>query len=433
LYFMKIGIDYRSAPLEIREKLIFSETEVEQAICELNKKDQVKENVILSTCNRTEIFAVVEGEKEGKQDVTEFFLDWFQENPEEILPHLQFTAGEEAIRHAFRLPVGLDSMVLGETQILGQVKQAFLTAMENKTTGKYFNELFRRAITFSKQAHSNTVIGKQAVSLSYVAVQLSKKIFGSIQEKHAVILGAGEMGEASLKNLHGAGVSKITIVNRSHSKARQLADRFQAETAELEKIDKVLVQADILISSTGAEDVLLTKERLSEINSQRSGKPLLLIDLAVPRDIAEDARELDHVFLYDVDDLKEVTDENIEKRKEAAAVLEREIDNELAAYKEWLSMQQVVPILQALHEKSARIQEQTLDSIYRKIPDLDEREKKVLQKHTKSMIHQLLEQPVKQVKQIGMADQSEEVKAMYQMMFVHTFGLEDAARSGDQK
>src|SRR5690625_4227948 len=214
-----------------------------------------------------------------------------------IASHLTFEYDEDAIEHAFKLAVGLDSMVLGETQILGQVRDGFLTAQELKTTGKIFNQLFKRIITFAKSAHNNTVIGEHAVSISYVAVELSKKMFGQMKGKHAVILGAGEMGELSLKNLHGSGVSEITVVNRSLDRAKQIAQRFRANAVSLDQLDEVLATADILISSTGSSTPILTKERVEKIQLKRKNKSLFLIDIAVPRDIEADVDSLDNIFL----------------------------------------------------------------------------------------------------------------------------------------
>ncbi|HLR68546.1 MAG TPA: glutamyl-tRNA reductase [Virgibacillus sp.] len=422
MHIINVGVDYRVTPLEMREKLTFSEAASIRAMITLNKEAHVLENIILSTCNRTEIFAVVDDKEAGKQDIIKFFADWFQTDCSEFMDYLRFLSDEEeAIRHAFKLATGLDSMVLGETQILGQVRKAFLKGQDLKTTGKLFNELFKRVITFAKRAHKNTAIGEQAVSISYMAVELSKKVLGDIRGKHAVILGAGEMGELSLKNLQGAGVSDITVVNRSFQRAEQLAEQFQAIAATMTELAEVLAQTDIVISSTGAPDVILTKEQLVSVQQKRNNKPLILIDIAVPRDIDEAAGELDNIYLYNTDDLQYVVDENMESRQEAAIMIESQLEEELSSFKDWLNMLDVVPIIKALREKSICIQERTLESIYRKIPDLDDREVKVLQKHMKSIVHQLLEQPIKQVKLMGSKKQSEAAKEQ----FTTIFGLED--------
>ncbi len=196
---------------------------------ELNTRKSILENVILSTCNRTEIYAVVDQLHTGRYYIKQFLSDWFQVPMEEFTPYLQMNENDAAIEHLFRVSVGLNSMVLGETQILGQVRDAFLTAQNNKVTGTMFNELFKRAITFAKRTHRETAIGEQAVSVSYAAVELAKKIFGDIANKHVVVYGAGEMGELALKNLHGAGVNKITIVNRTIERAKEMARFFGAK------------------------------------------------------------------------------------------------------------------------------------------------------------------------------------------------------------
>src|SRR5690625_4368529 len=342
---------------------------------------------------------------------------------------LQYKYYEKKIENAFKLTVGLDSMVLGETQILGQVREVFLTAQALKTTGKIFNELFKRIVTFAKSAHNNTVIGEHAVSISYVAVELSKKIFGQMEGKHAVILGAGEMGELSLENLHGSGVSDITVVNRSLENAQKLAARFNARAATMDELEDVLADADILISSTGANAAVLTKEQLVPLQKRRKNKPLFLIDIAVPRDIDSSVDEMDNIFLYDVDDLQYVADENMEARKEAAALIELQLIHELSSFQNWVNTLDVVPLIKALREKSIGIQERTLESIFRKMPDLDEREKKVLRKHTLSIMNQLIEQPIKHAKKIGNKEYSEDEKDM----FIDIFGLENYMDTNNKK
>ena len=429
MHILKVGVNYQVAPLEVREKLTFSEDSIEHAMMSLSKYEAILENIILSTCNRTEIYVLVESFHSGKQSVITFLKHWFHIEEEEFTEYLQLSKDNDAINHVFKLAVGLNSMVLGETQILGQVRDAFLTAQKLHVTGKIFNELFKRVITFAKSAHSNTVIGEQAVSISYVAVELSKKIFGKIDKKHVVIIGAGEMSELSLKNLSSAGVSNVTVVNRSFDKAKLLADRFHATAVTMAELGDVLTTSDIVISSTGASEAILTKEQLQPIQEQRRNKPLFLIDIAVPRDIEASVDKLDNIFLYDVDDLQHVADENMEARKEAADLIESQLAHELASFQNWLDMLDVVPLIRALREKSLAIQERTLASIFRKIPDLDEREMKVLRKHTKSIVNQLLDQPIKQAKLIGNMENAEARKEI----FSDIFGLDDYLQDENQR
>lgn len=425
MHILKIGVNYQIAPLAIREQLAFSDDEKEAAMLTLAKSDAILENVILSTCNRTEIFAVVESIDQGERAIIEFLRNWFNIPKEEFVEYIQVEIDEQAVKHAFKLAVGLDSLVLGETQILGQVRDAFLLAQQVQVTDKVFNELFKRVVTFAKRAHSHTVIGQQAVSISYVAVELSKKLFGNMNGKHAVIIGAGEMGELSLENLESSGISTITVVNRSIRNAQLLANRFQAHVAGMDQLEEVLTQADIVISSTGANEPILTKKQLARVQRQRRNRALFLIDIAVPRDIAANVDELANVFLYDIDDLQHVADENMEARKKAAVMIESQLVDELASFDNWVNMLDVVPLLQALQEKSHHIQERTLESMFNKIPDLDEREMKVVRKHTKSIINQLLQQPIKQAKLMSMSESSEDKKAM----FINIFGLDDILKN----
>ena len=416
MYILKVGVNYQTTPLEIRENLRFSDEVVDGAMLSLQGYDYIAEHIILSTCNRTEIFAVVPEVNAGKASLIRFLSTWFKLSSEELSEYCEFKEGEAAIRHIFTLAVGLNSLVLGETQILGQVRDAFLRAQDLKTIGKIFNELFKRVITFAKSAHHKTAIGAQAVSVSYVAVELAKQIIGDLSNKHAAILGAGEMGELALKNLQGAGVSQLTVINRNVATAQYVAKRFGATAASINECNDILVDVDILIASTSADKPIITKELLKPVMSKRQ-QALILIDIAVPRDIAADVATLDNVYLYDVDDLQYVADENMEARKAAAVQIEKQLDDELISFQNWIIMLDAVPLIRALREKSFYIQERTLDSIYRKIPNLDEREMKVLQKHTKSIVNQLIEQPIKQAKWISMQDSFEEDKTVFQNIF----------------
>ncbi len=413
MHIIKVGISHQTAPLEMREKLSFSEEAVTQAMLELQKQDVISENVIISTCNRTEVYAVTECIHAGTTAIQEFISNWFSLEAHEFVQFFSHKEDEQAIKDLFKLATGLDSMVIGETQILGQVRNAFLTAQELQVTDKIFNELFKRVITFAKRAHRDTAIGEQAVSISYVAVELSKKIFGNVEGKHIVILGAGETGELTLRNLQGAGVSNITVINRTLERAEKLASKFAAHAVPLENLLESLKEADILISSTTSTTSVLTKENLQPILQQRKDKPLFLIDIAMPRDIDPTIAELDQVFLYNLDDLQNVVNENVEARKEVAHLIEKEVDAELIAFHKWLDMLDAVPVIRALQEKSIAIQEATLESMYRKMPDLTEREIEILKKHIKSVAHQLLKEPMNYVKHQGNEEALEVVRLIF--------------------
>ncbi|WP_188453493.1 glutamyl-tRNA reductase [Virgibacillus oceani] len=429
MHIIKVGLNYKTAPVEIREMLTFSEKEMDQAMLQLKDQKSILENVIVSTCNRTEIYAVVDQIHTGRYYIKQFLADWFQVDKEKFSSYLRIAESDGAIEHLFRVSAGLDSMILGETQILGQVKQAFLTAQKMQTTGTVFNELFKQAITFAKRAHKDTSIGEHAVSVSYAAVELAKKIFGDLQSKHVAIYGAGKMGELAAKNLHGSGASQITVINRTIEKAEKLADKFQAKAEHAENLLNVIQVADILISSTGSESVVLSRENLEPIQKKRKGSPLFLVDIAVPRDIDPKISELDNVFLYDIDDLQHIVDENLAARKSAAETIELMLEAEIVAFKEWLQTLGVVPVISALRQKALAIQADTMESIERKMPDLTAREKKVLNKHTKSIINQLLKEPVTQAKELAASDKSNEALSL----FIDIFGIKEEVNAELEK
>ncbi|MFD2046236.1 glutamyl-tRNA reductase [Ornithinibacillus salinisoli] len=425
MHILKVGFNYKTAPVEIREKLTFSEQSLSEAMAVLKNQKSILENVIVSTCNRTEIYAVVDQLHTGRYYIKQFLADWFDLDKEEFSPYLRISEDDGALEHLFRVSTGLDSMVLGETQILGQVKQSFLTSQHIQATGTIFNELFKQAITFAKRTQKETAIGEHAVSVSYAAVELAKKIFGNLSEKHVVILGAGKMGELAAKNLQGSGATKITVINRTYSKAQELAAKFEATAEQLDKLQDVLLTADILISSTGSDQVVLSKEVLTPIQKERKGKALFLVDIAVPRDLDPAISTLDNVFLYDIDDLQHIVDKNLQERKKAAEKIELMLEEEIVIFNEWLKTLGVVPVISALRQKALSIQSETMKSIERKMPDLTEREKKVLNKHTKSIINQLLKEPITQAKELAASDRAEDALEL----FIGIFGIEEEVKT----
>ncbi|WP_087971822.1 glutamyl-tRNA reductase [Oceanobacillus rekensis] len=429
MHILKVGFNYKTAPVEVREKLTFTEDSLHEAMKELKNQKSILENVIVSTCNRTEVYAVVDQLHTGRHYIKQFLADWFDIDKEEFSSYLRITEDDGAMEHLFRVSTGLDSMVLGETQILGQVKQAFLTSQEMKTTGTIFNELFKQAITFGKRAHNETTIGEHAVSISYAAVELAKKIFGDLQNKHVAILGAGKMGELAAKNLQGSGATKITVMNRTMKKAEELAQKFGATGESMDNLLDIIGEADILISSTGSDSVVLTKEMLEPVQKKRKGKPLFLVDIAVPRDIDPLISNLDNVFLYDIDNLKNVVDENMESRKAAAGQIELMMEKEIVMFKEWMKTLGVVPVISALRQKALSIQAETMKSIERKMPDMTSREKKVINKHTKSIINQLLKEPVTQAKELAGTTNADESL----QLFIDIFGIEAEVKAEFEK
>lgn len=417
MHILVVSVNYRTAPVEFREKLTFQATELERAMTTLQNQKSVLENVIVSTCNRTEIYAVVDQLHTGRYYIKKFLADWFQLEIEEVAPYLTIFEQDGAIDHLFRVTCGLDSMVVGETQILGQIKDSFLEAQQVKATGTIFNELFKQVITLAKRAHSETTIGESAMSVSYAAVELGKKIFGELTDCHVLILGAGKMGELALQNLYGSGARKVTVMNRTLSKAEIMAEKYMGHAKPLSELQCALLEADILISSTGASDYVITKEMMTKVEKMRSGRPLFMVDIAVPRDIDPAIDELEGSFLYDIDDLQGVVEANRAERLKEAEKIQFMIEEEIVLFKTWLSTLGVVPLISALRDKALAIQSETMESLERKIPNLSDRERKVISKHTKSIINQLLKDPILVAKEIAAEEGADEKLALFAKIF----------------
>lgn len=417
MHTIVVGVNYRTAPVEIREKLSFVETELPNAMQALQDQKSILENVIVSTCNRTEIYATVDQLHTGKYYVKQFLANWFDIPVENLSNYLFVHEDDQANNHLFRVTAGIDSMVLGETQILGQVRKSFLNGQENGTTGTVFNQLFKQAVTFAKRAHAETAIGENAVSVSYAAVELGKKIFGNLKHKHVVILGAGKMGELAIQNLHGSGAEKVTVINRTFEKAKELAAKFDGDAKPMDELQCALLEADILISSTGATDFVIDLELMQFVERLRKGKPLFMVDIAVPRDLDPRIGDLPNVFLYDIDDLQGIVEANLAERERAAKQIDQMIETEIEQFNDWITTLGVVPIITALRQKANKIQAETMASIENKMPDLTDRERKILSKHTKSIVNQLLKEPILQVKELSTTKDPANQLQLFQQIF----------------
>ncbi|SDF26260.1 glutamyl-tRNA reductase [Fontibacillus panacisegetis] len=421
MHIVVVGLNYRTAPVEVRERFSFAEKDLPQALQELKRTTSVLEGVIIATCNRTEIYVVVDRLQMCGYYVRSFMEKWFGVPREEFTKHLYMYENEDAIRHLFRVACGLDSMVLGETQILGQVRSAFLLSQSHHVTGKWFNTLFKQAITLSKRAHSETAIGESAVSVSYAAVELGKRVFGSFTDKRVLILGAGKMSELTAKHLSGGGAKEVIVANRTFGRAQELASKFDGTPCTMREAMQRLSDVDILISSTGAEGYIITSSQVAQSMKSRQDRPLFMIDIAVPRDIEPAISELPNVFLYDIDDLEGIVESNLEMRREEAVKIEQMIEEEIAAYGKWLQTLGVKPVIRALQEKSSTIHQNTLDSLFNKLPELDEHQRKVIRRLTKSIVNQMMHDPINRIKELA----GEEHGSDALNMFTHIFALEE--------
>lgn len=433
MHIVVVGLNYRTAPVEVRERFALAEEQLAGALTALKATMSIMECVIIATCNRTEIYAVVERPQICGHDVRWFMENWFG------LPRAQFTSylymyeDHRAIDHLFKVASGLDSMIIGETQILGQVRDAFLEAQNLKTTGTIFNMLFKQAITLAKRAHSETKIGELAVSVSYAAVELGKHIFGSFNNKNVVVLGAGETGELTAKHLNSNGASKISVVNRTLEKAQEVAASFGGFAYTFDQAKAAMEQADIMISSTAAKQYILTAEDVKRIMDKRRNRPLFMIDIAVPRDFDPRIAELDNVYLYDIDDLKDIVESNLAQRKQEAVKIEAMIAEEIKQFESWYQTLGVVPLIRALHSKAEQVHAATMVSLTNKLPNLSEQELKVIRKLTKSMVNQMIQEPVVRIKELAGEKKADEAMALFTQLFDLEQELALLAEENDKK
>jgi len=323
------GLSHKTAPVEIRERLSISKSNIKEALDKLKRYSQLSESLILSTCNRVEIYGVVYNIEEGKKCIEEFLSTYHQIERKEFQDYLYTYTEEQAIRHLFRVSCSLDSLVVGETHIFAQVKQAFKLAQENKNIGPLFIQLFREAFRVAKIVRIQTEIGKNAVSISSVALDLVKDTFGSLEGKKVLIIGAGKMGELTARYFISAGAETVFVANRTYEKAVAVAKQFNGRAIRFMDMFKHMVEVDIVISSTGAPHQIVSKTDVQEIILARQGKPIFFIDIAVPRDIDPEAGRIKGVFLSDIDDLQTVADRNLKERLREAQKAQIIVDQEL--------------------------------------------------------------------------------------------------------
>lgn len=421
MHIITVGLNYRTAPVEVREQFSILDKELPTALKQFMDTKSIMECVIVATCNRTELYAVVDRHHLCGHYVRSFMENWFKLPREHFTSHLYMYEDEKAIEHLFRVTSGLDSMVVGETQILGQVRDAFLLAQAQKTTGTIFNMLFKQAVTMAKRAHSETAIGETAVSVSYAAIELGKRIFGTFQKKSVMIIGAGETGELTAKHLYANGAERVVVVNRTRERAILLADKFNGVAYSMSEALERLHEADIIISSTGAEGFVLNREQVTAAMKRRKSKPLFMIDIAVPRDLDPAIAAVDNVFLYDIDDLEGIVETNLEHRRQETVKIKAMIEEEIVLFHDWYRTLGVVPLIRALQTKSIDVHAETMGSLRKKLPDLDEHEWKVISKLTKSMLNQMMQDPILRIKEMAAEKRADEAMNT----FVQLFALDD--------
>ena len=396
-----IGINHKTAPVELRECLAFTEDESESALGALSRKSHIEEVLLFSTCNRVEVL-VVTANKAAAIDATKDYIAEANKIPrKEFEDSLYIHEGDEAVRHIFRVASSLDSMVVGEPQILGQVKNAYRRATEAKASGVILNRLLHRTFLVAKRIRTETGIGDHAVSISYAAVELGRKIFGSLEGKNVLLVGAGEMAELAVEHLIRNRVGKIYVANRTFENGVELARRFNGQAIRFEEIADSLQRVDIIISSTGSPDYVITRDQVKGVIRIRRNRPIFFIDIAVPRDIDPRVNRLTNSYVYDIDDLQGVIEENIEDRQREAIKGERIVDEAVIRFREWYASLEVVPTIVALRNKLESIAEteikKTLQS--NKIP---ESSIGAIQKMAGSLINKIMHDPMVYLKKDSM-------------------------------
>ncbi|MFQ5587652.1 MAG: glutamyl-tRNA reductase [Nitrospiria bacterium] len=390
-----VGLNHRTASVDIRERLSIPDARMGDALYSLTSDPVVEEGLILSTCNRVEVCAVVKETHRGFDAIKGFLADSNAElTLEAITPSLYIYSSSKAIEHLFRVASSLDSMIVGEPQILGQLKDAFDHAILHKTTGIILNKAFKKAISVAKRVRTETKIAESAVSISFAAVELAKKIFGKLNGKSVLLIGAGEMAELAARHFVGSGVESISIANRSYERAVELAKTFNGEPIRFENFESEMVKSDIVLCSAGAPYYLIHPESVQNVIELRKNRPIFFIDISVPRNIDPKINDLDNVFLYDIDDLQHSVQTNIESRKKEALKAEEIITEEITSFVRWFKSLDAVPMIVALKDRAETIRQAELEKIANKLGDLTENQRQALEGLTVSIVNKLLHNPL---------------------------------------
>jgi glutamyl-tRNA reductase len=396
------GVSHKTAPVEVRERLAFSDSALPAALAQLKSRDGVSEALILSTCNRVEIVAMGDDGADLRTLICEFLAETRQASAASLGPCLYHHEGPEAILHLFRVAASLDSMVVGEPQILGQLKSAFAVAKAQGALCGLLETVLSRAFSVAKRVRSETGIGQMAVSISYAAVELARKIFGSLEGKTVMIVGAGKMSELSARHLRRSGASHIFVTNRTYERALELATLFQGTPVEYSKFLSLLPEVDILIASSGAPHYILQKTDMQHVIGVRRNKPMFLIDIAVPRNIAPDVNEVDNVFLYDIDDLQGVVNSNLREREKEAGHAEGIVAQEVARMLSRLKAQEVTPAIVSLREQLEQIRLAEIEKMRSKLGALTPQQNETLDALTRAIVNKIAHGPISELrKQAG--------------------------------
>ena len=403
MHLVVMGLNHETAPIHLREKFRIPEARLAAALDDLSARPGVHECLLLATCNRTEVYACTRNRADDAT-LRQWFGEFFGLQSDEYNEHLYARAGHKAAEHLFRVSAGINSLVIGEAQILGQVKCAYAIASQTDCTGAVLNPLFQQALTVGKRARSETEIGHGAFSVSSVAVQLAKSIFADLQGRTVLIVGASKMGELTLTHLAATGVTSVWVTNRTYARAEELAAAFGGKPIAFEQLGTALATVDIVITATGADESIITGSMVAAAMRARRGRPIFCIDIAVPRNIAPDVSALDNVFVYNIDDLQSVVQADVANRQAEVVKIEAIIAEEVRQFTRWYKALDAIPVIAALQDRFERIRQAELTRLQNKLRHLSPEDLALIDLTTRSMINKLSHQPLVQIKEYAAQD-----------------------------
>ena len=406
---LSLGINHLTAPVDIRERVAFAPEQMQRALGELQEIPAVNESVIVSTCNRTEIYC------DASSDCSEMITHWLTAhhgiNDDGLSPYIYRHSDQEVARHLFRVASGLDSMVLGEPQILGQLKESYDRARGGNAVNAILDRLFQHSFSVAKRVRTDTEIGSNPVSVAFAAVNLSKQIFGNLDKLHALLIGAGETIELVSRHLRSQQIGSMTIANRSIERARALAEQIGAEAVQINAVPEQLPRADIVISSTAAQLPILGKGATESALKQRKRRPIFMVDLAVPRDIEPEVGEMQDIYLYTVDDLKSVVDENLRGRELAAEAAQEIVDLEVTAFNQWLRTHQSADHIRQLRDSAELIKHQALEKALAQLRNESD-PRQALERLANEITNKLLHRPTIEMRKALQSDDQERIELL---------------------
>jgi glutamyl-tRNA reductase len=412
-----VGLSHKTAPVEVREKVALEPPAYGVALAGLVQAGALAECVVLSTCNRTELYALSSFEAEGIAALEGALRSRAAAAGVQVERHLYRLLGLEAVRHLFRVAASLDSLVVGEPQVLGQVKEAYRIAAEESAARIVLGRLFQQALGAGKRVRAETEIGALPVSVSSVAVELSEKIFGSLADRSALVLGAGDTARQTLRHLQSAGVARITIANRSLESARELSRTFSARAVDLTALGAALADADIVIASATSPEPILRRSDFEAALKARRGRPMFVIDIAVPRNVEPSAGQVYNLFLYDIDDLQRVVDANAGRRAQAAARAEAVVDEEVGRFAEWWQGLDAVPTLVALRRRFETLRDEEFERFAGRLSHLSAHDRELVRQFGAGLVRKLLHEPSVQIRRSGDVGRSATLAASLRTLF----------------